>query len=66
MCIHLIVEDGVGVWDILGGDGGCDGVVVAIVLLCLGDCEGVRERAIVSVGSSLIYGILHNWYAPNI
>ena len=39
-------------------DSSCDGVVVAIVVLCLCDCADVRERADVSAVSSWIYGLL--------
>ena len=67
MHVRHILEDIVGVRDSWGGDSGCDGVfVVAIVALCLGDCADVKECAVVSDGSSLISGILHDWYAPKI
>ena len=66
MNVCRIVEDDIGVRDSRGGDIGCDGVVVAIVASCLGDCAYVRECADVSAGSSLISGILHDWYAPKI
>ena len=45
---------------------GCDGVIFVVVVLCLSDFADVRERADVSAGSSLIYGILQDWYAPKI
>ena len=45
---------------------GCDGVVFVVVVLCLSDFADVRERADVSAGYSLIYGILQDWYAPKI
>ena len=59
--IHVlsIFENGVGVWESWGGDISCDGVVVAIIVMCLCDCAYVRERYDVSSGSSWIYGIFH-------
>ena len=37
-----------------------------IVVLCLGDCADVKERADVSAGSSLISDILYDWCTPKI
>ena len=66
MHIWRFGEDAVGVRDSWGGDIGCDGVVVEIFVLCHSDFADVRERADVSAGYSLIYGILQDWYAPKI